>query len=255
MRDKLLIANWKMNFSVKKSIEKYDQIKKHLIKSNFSNNSLKVIICSNYLSTKSLYDISIDKAFLGVQDITHLSQSEGPFTGEISVDLVKEFVDYSIIGHSERRTLLNESNSDVSKKLSLCSESNIRPILCLGENQQTRFNFEHIDFVRNQLRESVKNFNKWDSIILAYEPLWAIGTGVPCEPNDAIEMINAIRSELKIISGTDEIPILYGGSVSSNNISNLIDSGDIDGALIGSSSMDPKEFSKIIDICRSVWKV
>ena len=255
MREKLLIANWKMNFSVKKSIEKYELIKKHLIQSNFSNNNLKIIVCSNYLSTKSLYDISIDKLFLGVQNITHLSQSEGPFTGEISLDLVKEFVDYSIIGHSERRSLLNESNSDISEKLSLCSRTDIRPILCLGENQQTRFNSNHINFVRNQLRESVNNFNKWNSIIVAYEPLWAIGTGVACEPNDAKEMINAIRSELKTISGTDEIPILYGGSVSSDNITNLIDSGDIDGALIGSSSKDPQEFSKIIDICRSIWKV
>ena len=255
MREKLLIANWKMNFSVKNSIKIFEEMNKNLLQIDLPNDHLKIIICSHYLSTKSLYDISSTKLFLGVQNITHLNQSEGPFTGEISVDLVKDYVDYSIIGHSERRILLNETNSDISEKLLLCSKANINPILCVGENEKTRLESNHIDFVLNQLRNSVKYFNNWDTLTVAYDPLWAIGTGVACEPNDAIEMVQAIRAELNSISGTEKIPILYGGSVSSSNISNLIDSDDIDGALIGSSSMNPEEFSKIIDICRLIWKI
>ncbi len=113
MREKLLIANWKMNFSVKNSIKIFEEMNKNLLQIDLPNDHLKIIICSHYLSTKSLYDISSTKLFLGVQNITHLNQSEGPFTGEISVDLVKDYVDYSIIGHSERRILLNETNSDI----------------------------------------------------------------------------------------------------------------------------------------------
>ncbi|MBM32440.1 MAG: triose-phosphate isomerase [Chloroflexi bacterium] len=255
MREKLLIANWKMNFSIKNSIKIFEEMKKKSLEFNFSNNNLKIIICSHYLSTKSLYDISVENLFLGVQNITHLSQNEGPFTGEISAELVKDYVDYSIIGHSERRNLLHESNFNISEKLASCVNVNINPILCVGENEETRLKSNHIDFVLNQLTDSLKGFKNWDTLKVAYEPLWAIGTGVPCEPNDAKEMIQAIRSELNNLSNTNEIPILYGGSVSSTNISNLIDSGEIDGALIGSSSMDPEEFFKIIDICRSIWKI
>ena len=261
MREKLLIANWKMNFSVIESSKKSRQLEvlfedklQNRMQNKKNKSDVKIIICPNYLSLKSVHDILGGKLYLGVQSITHLSESEGAFTGEISGALVREFAEFAIIGHSERRNMLMETNSEISEKLLFCSKNNIRPILCLGENQETRSNDSHLTYVINQLRNSVSDFKEWGSLIVAYEPVWAIGTGVACEPEDAVQMIRTIRRELKIISGSDLIPVLYGGSVSSSNIGVLIDSGDIDGALIGTSSMNPLEFHEIINICTKMWE-
>jgi triosephosphate isomerase len=157
---------------------------------------------------------------------------------------------YVVIGHSERRANHNEDDSLVNSKIKAALANELRPILCIGEELSVREAGEHINHVLNQLRGALKGFHKPDlkKIIIAYEPVWAIGTGKTATPEDAQEVCGAIRAELRKI-GSDEIAdncrILYGGSVKSINILEIMREVDIDGALVGGASLDPEEFARI----------
>jgi triosephosphate isomerase len=185
----------------------------------------------------------------GAQDIS--AANAGAYTGEISGSMLAKIgCTYVLIGHSERRTNHNEDDQLVNSKIKAALANEIKPVLCIGEELAIREAGSHIAHVLNQLRGALKGFHKPDlkKIIIAYEPVWAIGTGKTATAEDAQEVCGAIRQELRKI-GSDEIAdncrILYGGSVKSINILEIMKEADIDGVLVGGASLDPEEFARI----------
>lgn len=185
---------------------------------------------------------------LGAQDVFWENlRSGGAYTGEISAEMLKKYgVKYVLVGHSERRAL-GDTNEIVAKKLKTALASGLKVVLCVGEGEETRKKgiTSAKNFVRSELKSALfgvkKNFLK--DIIVAYEPIWAIGTGRTDKPSDAAEMANFIRSLLSTRA-------IYGGSVAAKNAGKLISQKGIDGALVGGASLDPREFQKIIDLAQ-----
>ena len=173
----------------------------------------------------------------------------GAFTGEVSVEMLSGLASHVIVGHSERRSLFGETNADAARKVSAAATGGLKPILCVGESLEERRAGEAEAFCRAQLRDSLEGFSAYDVLTVAYEPVWAIGTGEAASPQIAQTMAAAIRDELSSIavqSVADRIPILYGGSVNALNAGPFIDRPDIDGALVGGASLDPEAFSAIV---------
>ena len=179
-------------------------------------------------------------------------EDQGAFTGEVSAPMLKEIgVDYCIIGHSERRQYFNETDETVNRKVLKALEAGILPILCCGESLETRDAGEQNAFVEAQIRADFAGVAADDAkkVTVAYEPIWAIGTGRTASPEQAQDMCGFIREVLKDIYGEDiseEITIQYGGSVKPANASDLMNQDDIDGALVGGASLKPADFIEII---------
>ena len=179
-------------------------------------------------------------------------EDQGAFTGEVSAPMLKEIgVDYCIIGHSERRQYFNETDETVNRKVLKALEAGILPILCCGESLETRDAGEQNAFVEAQIRADFAGVAAEDAkkVTVAYEPIWAIGTGRTASPEQAQDMCGFIREVLKDIYGEDiseEITIQYGGSVKPANASDLMNQDDIDGALVGGASLKPADFIEII---------
>jgi triosephosphate isomerase len=185
----------------------------------------------------------------GAQDIS--PDKSGAFTGDISGVMLKKLdCTFVVVGHSERRSIHGESDELVNKKTRAVLDNEMVPILCIGEELTIRESGTHVAYVLEQLRAALKGLHKPDlkKIVFAYEPVWAIGTGKTATPEDAQEVCAAIRKELAKI-GSDEIAenarILYGGSVKSANIVDIMRQPDVDGALVGGASLDPEEFARI----------
>ncbi len=192
----------------------------------------------------------------GAQDLS--PNTAGAFTGDISAAMLKKLgCSYVLIGHSERRAIHNESNELINKKIRAALTHEIAPIFCIGEDLSIRESGDHVAHVISQLREGLRGFHKPDlkRIVFAYEPIWAIGTGKTATPEDAQEVCSAIRHEL-IRFASDEISekarILYGGSVKSSNILEIMKQPDIDGALVGAASLDPEELARICKFHRVI---
>lgn len=179
-------------------------------------------------------------------------EEEGAFTGEVSAPMLKEIgVDYCIIGHSERRQYFGETDLTVHKKLKKALLSSIRPICCVGESLETREANKAFDFVENQLFVALDGLTDLEmrEVTIAYEPIWAIGTGQTATPEQANEMCFFIRKKVKELYGeniSEQVIIQYGGSVKPSNASELMRMKDIDGALVGGASLVPEDFLKII---------
>jgi triosephosphate isomerase len=185
----------------------------------------------------------------GAQDLS--TAESGAYTGEISGSMLNKLgCTYVLVGHSERRANHNEDDAKINKKIKAALANELKPIFCIGEELAIREAGNHISFVLEQLRNGLKGFHKPDlkKIVIAYEPVWAIGTGKTATPEDAQEVCSAIRDELRKI-GSDEIAdncrILYGGSVKSINTLDIMKEADVDGALVGGASLDPEEFARI----------
>ena len=186
---------------------------------------------------------------VGAQNIS--SEDSGAFTGEISVLMLDELVSHVIVGHSERRAMFCETDETVAAKAAKAYSADMTPIVCVGESLEVRKSRAAVPTVRGQLRGSLDGYEGWDSLIVAYEPVWAIGTGEAASPQQAQEIIGALREELVVLAGQDagsEIRILYGGSVNSTNIGPFVDRPDIDGALVGGASLQADEFVRIIEM-------
>ena len=177
----------------------------------------------------------------------------GAYTGEISVEMIKSIgVKYSIVGHSERRTYFGETDDIVNRKVSLLLNNNIKPILCIGESIEDRNNNTYFSFLEKQLKSAILGLDSYNikNIIIAYEPVWAIGTGKSASSHQAEEIHCFIRDILSKEYSKDissSVPIIYGGSCNSKNAPQLFSKPNIDGGLIGTSSLDLEEFLKIID--------
>ena len=200
-------------------------------------------------SIQTLIDGDRLRLTYGAQDLS--PENSGAFTGDISGSMLSKLgCTFVLVGHSERRAIHHESDELLNRKIKAALAHELTPIFCIGEELPIREAGTHVEFVLEQVRAGLKGFHKPDlkKIVFAYEPVWAIGTGRTATPEDAQEVCAAIRSELKKI-GSDEIAenarILYGGSVKSANIVDIMRQPDVDGALVGGASLDPEEFARI----------
>ncbi len=241
MKDFYIIANLKMNKSIVES-----KIYLNFLKKNIQNFNNKIVICPSSISL-FYFANEIQGMKLGIQDIDHREQGQG--TGSISASQVKDICEFAIVGHSERRQTFFENNKTISEKLQMLWKNNMTPIFCIGENQEVRNKgFKAIEkHINKQLRDSLFEDSKWENLLVAYEPIWAIGTGLSASPEQASEVISLIHETVKEISGGIDVPILYGGSVNEENHLDFQNEEKINGLLIGSACLDPITFSKIIN--------
>ena len=180
-------------------------------------------------------------------------EDSGAYTGEVSASMLKSIgASYVIVGHSERRELFGETDKIVNLKVKKALENNLKPILCCGETEDEREEETHFQVIENQLKADLENINETEiaNIVIAYEPIWAIGTGKTASSQDAEDMCKFIRGIIAQMYNTDladNMQILYGGSVKSNNVSELMSKPNINGALVGGASLEGKEFEQIIN--------
>jgi len=237
------IANWKMNKSIKESCDFLRELKKK----NLESIKSEIILCPSFVSLKAVKDELEDSAIqLGAQNVHQ--EKNGAYTGEVSIDMLREIeCEWVILGHSERRQYFLEEDVIVNDKINTVIENDLKPILCIGENQSQRNNHETFSVLKSQLRGALCNINNDAKILVAYEPVWAIGTGLSASCKQIDEVANWIN-EFLLQEFSIKVPILYGGSVTSSNCGSVIDLENISGFLIGTSSLDVNEFSNICSI-------
>lgn len=247
MRKPIIAGNWKMNNTIKQGLKLVEEI----IGFELSEN-VEAVLCVPFTTLqdvkKAIKDTNIK---LGAQNV-HWEEN-GAFTGEISPSMLKEIgVDYCIIGHSERRQYYNETDETVNKKIKSTLSHGILPIVCVGETLEEREANKAEDIVKNQIIRAFEGITKEElnKIVIAYEPIWAIGTGKTASSDDANNMCKFIRNIIgEIYSDEDKeiIRIQYGGSVKPSNIKELMDKSDIDGALVGGASLKAEDFVSLLN--------
>lgn len=247
MRRKVIAGNWKMNMLPNEAMDFIDKLG-----SQIKETENEVILCVPYIDLfYSLLTAQGTNIKIGAQNM-HYEES-GAYTGEVSGRMLKSLgVEYVIIGHSERRQYFNETDEIVNKKVKAALNSGLKPIICIGESLEERESGKTVDIITNQIEEALKEITEEqiENIIVAYEPIWAIGTGKTATAEDANNSIKAIRDKISQIYGqnvADGVIIQYGGSVKSTNAKELFEMSDIDGALVGGASLKPGEFSKIVN--------
>lgn len=246
MRRKVIAGNWKMNMLPNEAIE-YIQAFEPLVK----DAKAEVILCVPYTDLfYCLMNAQNTNIKIGAQNV-HFEE-KGAYTGEVSAKMLKAIgVEYVIIGHSERRQYFAETDENVNKKIKAALENELKPIVCVGETLEQRESGKTEEIITTQTKLALEGLTKEQvkGIIIAYEPIWAIGTGKTATSEDANNSIKAIRKEIASIYGEDiaeEVIIQYGGSVKSSNAKELFACSDIDGGLVGGASLKPEEFSKIV---------
>jgi len=250
MRKPLIAGNWKMNLNHLEAIAVTQKLSYSLEDKDFDAVDVLVIPpFTDIRSVQTLIDGDRLRLVYGAQDLS--PDASGAFTGDISGSMLHKLgCSYVVIGHSERRAIHGETDDLVNRKIKAALANELTPILCIGEELAVRESGNQVDHVLAQLRGALKGFHKPDlkKIVIAYEPVWAIGTGKTATPQDAQEVCEAIRVELAKI-GSEEIAeaarILYGGSVKSANIVEIMKEADVDGVLVGGASLDPEEFARI----------
>ena len=247
MRKKVIAGNWKMNMLPNEAIEYIEKLSK-LVKD--TNN--EVVLCVPYVDLfYALLTAQNTNIKIGAQNM-HFEE-KGAYTGEVSGPMLKSIgVEYVIIGHSERRQYFAETDESVNKKIKAALRVNLKPIVCVGETLAEREKNITEEIITKQIKFALGNIQEKDMerIIIAYEPIWAIGTGKTATKEEANDAIKTIREEINKMYGqniANNVIIQYGGSVKSTNSKDLFEMSDIDGGLIGGSSLDAKEFAKIVN--------
>lgn len=247
MRRPVIAGNWKMNKTVSEAVKLVEELMP-LVKGA----AAEVVVCPTFVCLNEVVKVSVSSNIgVGAQNMYY--KDNGAYTGEISPAFLKDMkVEYVILGHSERRQYFNESDSEINKKVVSALDHKLKPIVCVGETLQQREAGAAFDVIAAQVKgclAGMENRNL-DDLIVAYEPVWAIGTGKTATSQDANEVIGFIRKQLSEILGNevaDKTRILYGGSVKSSNTKELMNMPEIDGALVGGASLDAEEFSKIVN--------
>ena len=246
MRKKIVAGNWKMNNDLNQTISLVNELKRM---DTFKD--VSVMISPAFPFLKTALDLLENSNIEVISQNVHQNQ-KGAFTGEISVEMLKSIgVNKTIIGHSERRAYFNENDSVLLEKGTLAWSNKLDVIFCFGEEWLDRKSNNHFQVVKNQLQNTVLNLDKhlWSKIVLAYEPVWAIGTGETATPEQAQEMHEFIRKcilESYDKTTSENVSILYGGSVKPSNANEIFIKKDVDGGLIGGASLDAKDFHLII---------
>ncbi len=250
MRKPLMAGNWKMNLNHLEAIAVAQKLVYSLEDKDYDAVDIAIIPpFTDIRSIQTMVDGDRLRIQYGAQDIS--PESSGAFTGDISGSMLAKLgCTFVIVGHSERRAIHKEDDALVNKKIRAALANELTPIFCVGEELAIRESGAHVSHVVRQIRAGLDGFHKPElkKIVIAYEPVWAIGTGKTATPEDAQEVCAAIRDEIQEI-GSPEIAanmrILYGGSVKSANIAEIMKQSDVDGALIGGASLDPEELAKI----------
>lgn len=250
MRKQIAAANWKMNLTIDKAEALLDDIMKEKI-SLAENGQVIFAVPYPYLQMAGQKVAGKQKFSIAAQNCSN--KKSGAYTGEVSVEMLQSInVGYAVVGHSERREYYGETNVMLAEKVDLCLANNIAPIFCCGEALEIREKEGQNDFVRKQIEESLYHLSaeQLKKIIIAYEPIWAIGTGKTATTAQAQQMHAYIRSVLAEKWGEETasaVSILYGGSVKASNAKELFSCADVDGGLIGGASLIAPEFVQIIN--------
>ena len=247
MRRKVIAGNWKMNMLPNETIKFIEEFEP-LVKDTKN----EVILCVPYTDLFYALNFAQDTNIkIGAQNM-HFEES-GAYTGEVSAKMLKSIgVEYVIIGHSERRQYFNETDETVNKKIKAAFANELKPIVCVGETLEERESGKTVDIITTQTKLALEGLTdeQVKGTIIAYEPIWAIGTGKTATSEDANNSIKEIRKKIEEIYGKDVsecVIIQYGGSVKSVNAKELFTTSDIDGGLVGGASLKPEEFAKIVN--------
>ncbi|MCI7033958.1 MAG: triose-phosphate isomerase [Bacteroidales bacterium] len=251
MRRNIVAGNWKSNELFSQADELINDIAEGL--REFDNTDVDVIVCPPFPYLELVGDASEDvEFFVGAQNVSKFDN--GAFTGEVSAKMLQSMnIDYCIVGHSERRKYFNETNQDVAEKVNKLLEADINPIVCVGESLEQREAGTHFELIRSQVSEGLLHLDceQIKRTVIAYEPVWAIGTGKTATKEQAQEVHAFIRAMLAEKYSDDvaqEVSILYGGSCNAKNARELFAQTDVDGGLIGGASLKAADF---IEIARS----
>lgn len=245
MRTPVIAGNWKMNTTPTDGAE----LAAAIATGATAHPGVEVIICPPFTGLSSAAEaVSGSEVKVGAQN-AHASES-GAFTGEISAGMLKGLVSHVILGHSERRAMFSETDADIASKAVAVNAAGITPIVCVGEPLEIRKAGKAESTLKAQLSSSLAGYEAFGNLIVAYEPVWAIGTGEAASPQQAQQTIGALRDELRSLAGSEaeSIRILYGGSVNGQNIGPFIDRTDIDGALVGGASLKADDFLRIVEM-------
>jgi triosephosphate isomerase len=252
MRKKIIAGNWKMNLDYNEGMALFSEIA-NMVKDEITG-SQQAVICSPFIHLSSLVQLAkgYDKVAVGAQN-AHQNES-GAYTGEISAKMVKSTgATYVILGHSERRQYFGEDNKLLAQKADTALANGLKPIFCIGETLEEREGEQHFDVIKTQLQEGIFHLSteQFEQVVLAYEPVWAIGTGKTASAEQAQEIHAFIREEIAnnyTQEVADNTTILYGGSCNPKNAAELFAQPDIDGGLIGGASLKSRDFLDIVKV-------
>ena len=254
-RKKYIIANWKMNFTTGEASLYLNKLANRIQPSR----KLQIVLAPSTISLQSL-SLQVNRRQFKLAAQNFYWREYGAYTGEVALSQIRGFVDYAIIGHSERRYVFNEKESDIAKKVAAAIQSNITPILCIGETALDRKDGETAAAIYSQLVSGLHEVSKEDidKVVIAYEPVWAISSNKnakPAKPIDIIEAERLIRKHIAKLYGkeaSENISILYGGSVNKDTAAGYLEIDGIDGLLIGSASLIADQFCAIVEIAKGV---
>ncbi|MGK4568907.1 triose-phosphate isomerase [Flavobacterium sp. 3HN19-14] len=248
MRTKIVAGNWKMH----KNAEETEDLLNELIDKLPSDKEVRIIVAPTFVNLASAVD-HLEFTNIGVAAQNMHQAESGAFTGEISADMLKSIgVDTVILGHSERRAYFHESDALLASKVDTALKHDMTVIFCFGEELKDRQSGNHFNIVENQLNDGIFHVEEksWENIILAYEPVWAIGTGETASSEQAQEMHEFIRETIRRKFGSnvaEDVSILYGGSVKPDNAKEIFGKPDVDGGLIGGAALKATDFAAIVD--------
>ena len=251
MRKYLMAGNWKMNKTMSEAIVLTQQLCNQY---NRKWDNVDIVVCPPSIDIKSVYtviDFDKTKIAVGAQNV-HWEES-GAFTGEISIPMIKEAgCEFCIVGHSERREMFNETDTSVNLKVKALIEADIAPIVCVGESLSMRDSGDYVGFIVAQVRAALAGLDEADmkKVVIAYEPIWAIGTGRTATPEQAEEVCASIRATIADMFDkgvADACRVLYGGSMNVGNVESLLAQPNIDGGLIGGAALQSDSFRQLIE--------
>ncbi len=238
---KLIFCNWKMNLLLKES----EELLTSIVSIN-NNEKAKVVVAPSFPFLPKAYEL-VKNSTIGLSAQNVSTEEKGAFTGDVSAPMLKELgCDYSIIGHSEARAWHKETNHDVQKKASLLLKNGLTPVLCVGEALEDYKNGKVEEFLEKQIQESLPKEYNGQNIILAYEPIWSIGTGEVCSNPQIESVFHIVQNILKKYFSVEQYMLLYGGSVNDENIKELQKLSMLQGYLIGNASLNFSKLSSII---------
>lgn len=246
MRKPIIAGNWKMNKTIKEAMDFVNDVKDKV-----QNDKVEAVICAPFTLLKDLKEATKGTNIkIGAQNMHYADN--GAFTGEIAPNMLKELdIDYVVIGHSERREYFNETDETVNKKVLKALEVGIDPILCCGETLEEREASKTKEVCKVQVEKALENVSKDDleKVVIAYEPVWAIGTGKTATSEDANDVIKYIREVVANLYGdlANKVRIQYGGSVKPQNVAEIMAQSDIDGALVGGASLESSDYTKLVN--------
>ncbi len=248
MRTKIVAGNWKMH----KNSEETEDLLNELIDKLPTDKKVQIIVAPTFVNLQSAVN-HLEYTNIGVAAQNMHQAESGAFTGEISANMLQSIgVNIVILGHSERRAYFNETDALIANKVDTAIRHNMTAIFCFGEELKDRQSGNHFNIVENQLRDGLFHIqpSNWENIVLAYEPVWAIGTGETASPDQAQEMHEFIRETVRKAFGSnvaESVPILYGGSVKPDNAKEIFSKPDVDGGLIGGAALKAEDFAAIVN--------